>query len=52
MRLGYEVLVKLKVDDLLERDSLPTAVEDDQPSRTIRRLSRERLQVPARGRRQ
>jgi hypothetical protein len=32
MRLGYEVLVKLKVDDLLERDSLRMAVEDDRES--------------------
>jgi hypothetical protein len=31
-RLGYEVLVKLKVDDLLERDSLRMAVEDDRES--------------------
>ena len=30
--LGYDVLVKLKVDDLLERDSLRMAVEDDQAS--------------------
>jgi hypothetical protein len=31
-RLGYEVLVKLKVDELLERGSLRMAVEDDQAS--------------------
>jgi hypothetical protein len=31
-RLGYEVLVKLKVDDLLERDSLRMAVEDERES--------------------
>ena len=30
-RLGYEVLVKLKVDDLLERDSLRMAVERESP---------------------
>jgi hypothetical protein len=30
--LGYEVLVKLTVDDLLERDSLRVAVEDDRNS--------------------
>jgi hypothetical protein len=31
-RLGYEVLVKLKVDDLLERDSLRMTVEDERES--------------------
>lgn len=31
-RLGYEVLVKIKMDDLLERGFLPTAVEDDRAS--------------------
>jgi hypothetical protein len=31
-RLGYEVLVKLKVDDLIERDSLRMAVEDKRES--------------------
>ena len=31
-RLGYEVLVKLTVDDLLERDSLRMAVEDERES--------------------
>ena len=30
-RLGYEVLVKLTVDDLLERDSLRMAVERESP---------------------
>jgi hypothetical protein len=31
-RLGYEVLVKLKLDELLERDSLRMAVEDERQS--------------------
>lgn len=31
-RLGYDVLVKLKVDELLEQESIQMAVEDDQPS--------------------
>jgi hypothetical protein len=31
-RLGYDVLVKLKVDELLKQESIQMAVEDDQPS--------------------
>jgi hypothetical protein len=31
-RLGYDVLVKMKMDELLERESLRMAVEDDQVS--------------------
>jgi hypothetical protein len=31
-RLGYEVLMKLTVDELLERDSLRMAVKDEQES--------------------
>jgi hypothetical protein len=31
-RLGYDVLVKLKVDELLDQESIQMAVEDDQPS--------------------
>ena len=32
VRLGYEVLVKLKIDELLERDSLRMAVESGRES--------------------
>jgi hypothetical protein len=31
-RLGYDVLVKPKVDELLDQESIQIAVEDDQPS--------------------
>jgi hypothetical protein len=32
MRLGYDVLVKFKVDEFLDQESIQMAVEDDQPS--------------------
>jgi hypothetical protein len=29
-RLGYEVLVKIKLDELLEREFMPTDVSEDE----------------------
>jgi hypothetical protein len=43
MRLGYEVLVKIKVDELLERECIPTNVSQDGGHVEIATTSREGL---------